>query len=101
MPLRPLNDTLIIEQDDNQFNDANAEVVRIAREGIIKLPEVNSLEKMADTGTIISWGDGCKQKSLFKIGMKVMFKPFGGHAFYHEGKRLRSFVEEEILAIYD
>ena len=101
MPLRPVNDTIIVEPDENQFLDSNPEVVRIAREGIIAIPEMNTLEKVANTGKLITWGERCRYKNLFQPGMKVMFKPFGGCVFYHEGKRLISFVEEEILALYD
>ena len=101
MPLRPLNDTVIVEPDENMYVDNNPEVVRIASEGIIKLPEGNSLEKVANTGKIVSWGEKCKYSSLFNVGKRVMFKQYGGNTFYHEGQKLKTFIEEEILAIYE
>ena len=100
MPIRPLNDTIFIEPDENQFFDSNPEVVRIAKEGLIALPEDCSIEKAANTGLIISWGDKCSYKEHYRVGMKVMFRQFGGCYFYHEGKRLKSLLEDEILGIY-
>ena len=101
MKLRPLNDAIIIEPDNNQILDSNPEIVRIAKEGLIQLPDSHSLEKSANTGTIISWGDKCKYKDLYKIGCKVMFKLFGGFTFYYDGKKLKSLIEDELIAIYE
>jgi len=88
--LRPLNDTIIIERDEN-----------ITHEGLIKMPDMNSIEKVANTGTLVSWGEQCRYKNLFKPGMKVMFKQFGGCKFKHEGRELLSLIEEELLCLYD
>ena len=88
--LRPVNDTIIIERDEN-----------LTHNGLIKLPDLNTLEKVANTGKLVTWGERCRYKNLFKPGMKVMFKQFGGCKFTHEGRELLSLVEEELLAIYD
>ena len=101
MPLRPLNNSIFVELDENDYVDSNPDVVRIAKEGKIILPESNSLEKMANTGKIISWGEECKYKGFFMVGKRVLIKRYGGSNFYHEGKKLRVLLEDELLAIYD
>lgn len=99
MPLRVLNDYLLVEPDDNHFVDGNVEVVRIAQEGVIQLPENNSLERRASTGRVVSCGPKCHYR--FKPGQKVYFKQWDIQSFYHvfEGKRLRFFAEHEINAV--
>ena len=100
MLFKPLNDTVIIERDENIFTSSNSEVSRIASEGVIKLPDMNSLEKIAYTGQLVTWGDKCRYKADYEVGRKIMFKQFGGHKFEHDGKELWIFIEEELLAVY-
>ena len=102
MPCRPLNDCVFVEPDPYEAYVSNPEVARIIREGVIALPELNTVEKVSNTGSLISWGDACKYKHYFKPGAKVMFKQFGGNYFYDaDGKKLLTLLEEELLAIYD
>lgn len=99
MPLRVLNDYLLVEPDENHYVDGNVEVVRIAKEGLIQLPEQNSLTRRASTGKVVSCGSKCVYP--FKHGQKVYFKQWDIESFYHlvDGKRLRFFAEHEINAV--
>lgn len=101
MAIRPLNDTIFLEPEPYKAYDSNPEIMRILAEGVLSLPEQNTVEKVSNIGTIISWGDRCRYKEHFEVGKRVMFKQFGGAYFYHEGKKLLSILEEELLAIYD
>lgn len=97
--LRVLNDYLLVEPDNNHYVDNNVEVVRIAKEGIIQLPENNSLVRRACTGKVVSCGSKCHYP--FKPGQKVYFKQWDIDSFYHDldGRRLRFFAEHEINAV--
>lgn len=99
MALRVLNDYLLVEPDDNHFVDGNVEVVRIAKEGVIVLPDNNSLVRRSNTGKVISCGPKCFYR--FKPGQKVYFKQWDIESFYYniEGKKLRFFAEHEINAV--
>lgn len=99
MPLRVLNDYVLVEPCANHFVDTNAEVVRIAEEGLIQLPEQNSLERRANTGKVVSCGPRCIYP--FKLDQKVYFKQWDVNSCYHyeSGKRFRFFVEHEIIAV--
>ena len=99
MSLKPLNDNIIIEQDEMEFVDENPEVQRILKEGTIIAPDKNSAIKSANTGTIVSWGDRCNYK--YKVGQKIMFGRFGGSNFFHNDKKYRMLKEWELLAIYE
>lgn len=97
--LRVLNDYVLIEPEENHYVSDNPEVVRIAKEGTILLPENNSIEKRACTGTVVSCGSKCHYP--FKPGQKVYFKQWDIESFYHnlDGRRLRFFAEHEINAV--
>ena len=99
MPLRVLNDYLLVEPDENHYVSDNAEVARIAKEGLIVIPENNSLEKRASTGKVVSCGPLCQYK--FTVGQKVYFKQWDIQSFYYtiDGKKLRFFTEHEINAV--
>ena len=98
MRLRPLNDVVIIEPDDNHFVSDNLEVVKIAQAGTIILPEDNSLEKKANTGYVVSWGYSCEYN--FKVGQKVWFPQWTTPCYFQDGdKRYRFFREHELNAV--
>ena len=99
MSLRVLNDYLLVEPDPNHYVSDNPEVVRIAKEGLIQIPNNNSIEHRANSGTVVSCGSKCYYR--FKPGQKVYFKQWDIESFYHmiNGKKLRFFAEHEINAV--
>ena len=98
MHLRPLNDCLIIEPGEQEFTDSNPEIVRILKEGLIKVPEAFEgwFKKSPMCGKIISWGDSCKYK--YKVGEKVIFGRFSGAPLNIDNKKLVMLKEDELLA---
>mgnify|MGYP001565593491 CR=1 FL=1 len=95
MRLRPLNDVVIVDPSDNHFVSDNTEVVRIANEGTILLPESNSLEKKSNNGRIVSWGPNCVHK--FKTGQRVWYPQWTSPCYFMNGeKRYRFFREYEL-----
>ena len=98
MPLRMLNDYLLVEPDENHFVCDNPEVVRILSQGAILAPEENSLKNKANSGIVISYGSKCHYK--FKHGQKVYFPQWVKPSYhFQDGKRYRFFCEHEINAV--
>jgi len=97
--LRVLNDYVLVEPEENHYVSDNPEVVRIAQEGIIVLPDNNSVVRRASTGKVVSCGPHCHYK--FNHGQRVYFKQWDIESFYHmvDGKKLRFFAEHEINAV--
>jgi len=96
--VRVLNDFVLVEPDPNHFVADNPEIERIVSEGLIKLPDNNSLEKRSASGSVVSCGPKCHYD--FKVGQKVYYGQWGSYSFYHfiNGKKLRFFSEHEIIA---
>jgi len=101
MPLRPLNDVLIIKPLENEFTDENPEIARILKEGLIKLPDKHEgwFKKIPMSGTIVSWGDKCRYKH--KEGEKVIYGRFAGTIFYCEEERYIYMKEQDLLAKHE
>lgn len=97
MPLRVLNDNILIKQDPDEFKDKNPEIVRILKEGKIAIPDIfeGAVKKVAATGTIISFGSRCKYEH--KEGDKVHFKPFSGITLDYEGEEYRVIDEWDLI----
>jgi co-chaperonin GroES (HSP10) len=91
MHIKPLNDILIIQLDEDQWKD-------IDKPSLIKIPDsvIGRYRKRATTGRIISWGNDCKHKH--KKGERVYFKWYDNRPGY-EGIRFVS--EQELLAKED
>jgi len=68
MKLRPLNDTVIIEPEGIE-----------KYEGLIKLPDSNSIEKISPFASVVSYGPKCKHN--FKIGQKIIISQFRDKPF--------------------
>ena len=93
-----MNDTVILEMDGGLFAvDNNPEVVRIANEGFIALPEYNTLQKVSNEGAVVSYGSKCAYK--FKLGQRVVIrdvnleKPLFVNV---DGKQYRIVIEQSI-----
>jgi len=88
MRLRPLNDTIFVEPDP---------IVR--HDGIIKLPDDNSIEKISPWVKIVSYGNKCFYK--FRTGQRVLINKFFDKPEYVavNGKRYRMIKEHYIHAV--
>jgi len=92
MPLRPLNDVVIIEPDEN-----------LKYEGILEMPDNNNFDKRSYFATIVSCGPECKYK--FKPGQRILLERWAeeGRDSYVlvDGKRLRFIFERYIHAVME
>ena len=98
MILRPLNDNVLIKPDPEDFYDDNPEVMRILKEGKIKLPEryEPALKKVAPTGTIVSFGTRCHYPH--EVGQKVYFRQFSGANLVFREEKYKVVNEWDIIA---
>jgi co-chaperonin GroES (HSP10) len=98
MPLRPLNDSIILEPEPEEFVDVSPEVEKAIREGKILLPEKyeSFFKKVAMRGTVISCGDKCRYN--WKHGDKVIYGRFCGAPLPIKDKKYRVIREYEALA---
>lgn len=101
MRLRPLNDAIILETPESLIPvDSNSNVVRIASEGTIALPEYNTLMKVSNEGNVISCGPKCHYP--FKVGQKVFIEDVNKSSpdfRVVKGVRYRVVREHEILCV--
>ena len=98
MPLRMLNDYVLVVPEENHFVCENPEVTRILNEGTILAPEENSLTNKANSGIVISYGPKCHYK--FRHGQKVYFPQWVKPSYYFDGGiRYRFFCEHELNAV--
>lgn len=90
MRLRPLNDNIIIEPDEEK-----------KYEGILSIPDTveAAYKKVAPTGTIVSWGDRCKYKELYKVGKKIYFRQFSGTNIKFKDSNLRVITELDLIGL--
>lgn len=87
MRIRPLNDTLIVKLDEDQWTGMN-------KPDLIQIPDayIGGYRKRATSGKVISWGNKCFYP--FKEGQRVFFKfsdnrpGFEGHRFVKETELL-------------
>lgn len=90
MRLRPLNDTIIVEPDPIE-----------RYEGLIKIPDKNSLEKISPFATVVSYGPKCSYK--FRVGQRIVIdrffdKPFN---FVMDGKKYRFINESYVHCVFE
>ena len=90
MKLRPLNNVLIIEPDPIERH-----------QGLIDLPEKNSLEKISSFATVISCGPRCNYK--FKPGQRIFFDRFRDTplTLKFNGKLIRVIYEDYALGVFE
>lgn len=90
MPLRPLNDTIIVEPDP---------IVKY--DGLLVLPDKNSEEKISPFATIVSCGSKCHYD--FKVGQRIVMDRFFDKPmnFEYEGKKYRFIKEHYIHAVLE
>lgn len=65
MRLRPLNDTLVVKLDEDEWN--------IQRPELVEIPDavIGRYKKKARSGIVISWGSRCHY--AYKEGQRVYF----------------------------
>ena len=92
MLLRPLNDTIIIRPDEN-----------IKYEGILEVPDNNSIEKRSHIATVISCGNKCHYK--FKPGQRIIIDRWleqGRDSYFvMNGERYRFIAEHYVHAVIE
>jgi co-chaperonin GroES (HSP10) len=100
MPLRALNDTVIVLPDGELLAvDDNQNVLDAIKSGLILLPEKNQLMKLSNTATVVSRGPKCKYD--FKEGDRIYYDQFFDKPMWHEvdGFRYRIILEHYIRAV--
>ena len=95
--IRPLNDTLIVKLQEDQWVGED-KAVEVLNRGLIVAPQHNTMKKKSDTGTIISWGSRCLDK--YKIGQKVMFRR-PSIPVESNGEEYRIIIESQLLCRYE
>jgi len=90
MPLRPLNDVLIVEPDPI-----------LKYQGAIIMPEKNSEEKISNFATVVSYGPKCYYK--YHVGQRIIIDRFRDRPQYviSEGKKYRLINESYIHAVIE
>lgn len=102
MPLRPLNDSIILKPNQNQYTSDLSEDVRKALEGgKLVLPEKyeGALKKVVGEGVIVTWGNGCKYK--YREGQTIFYGQFAGAKMKFGDEKLLVIRETEALALQD
>lgn len=102
MKLRPLNDTVIIEADHELVPvDTDQSVLDSARRGLILIPEKNTMMKIPNTATIVSYGPQCWYK--FKPGQRIIYGQFDDKPYWieEEGKLYRIIKYHNVRAVYE
>ena len=92
MRLRPLNDTLIVKLEDDQW-------MYINKPELIQIPDAieGAFKKRSQWGRVMSWGNGCRYK--YAEGERVYFKWQDQRPGWQEGDADYRFVmEDELLA---
>lgn len=101
MPLRVLNDFLLVIPDEHEFVDENPEVARILKEGLIKLPEKFEgwFKKVPMSGKVISWGDKCRYQ--YQEGDRIIFARYAGANLVQDGKKYLVLKEHDLHAKFE
>lgn len=94
MRIRPLNDTLIVKLEDDQW-------MYINKPELIEIPDgvIGAFKKRSQWGNVVSWGNRCKYK--YQEGERVFFKWYDHRPGWKEGSDDFRFVQEEELLAKD
>ena len=102
MRIKPLNNYIVLEMENDYVMDNNPEISRIVKEGKVLLPEKNTLEKVAAWGRVAVAGNGCIYP--FKKLDRVMIEHNLYNSFpywYEEGGKMYRIVKESMLALVE
>jgi co-chaperonin GroES (HSP10) len=104
MNLRPLNKTIVILPDRNDYQcDDSLTVLNTLRDPDrrIILPEHNTLEKISSFGTVVAAANDCWYP--YKKGQKIFFDRFADTPLWHEedGVKYRLIKEHYVKAIIE
>ena len=97
MRIRPLNDTIIVKLDEDEWWGSQ-KAVGVLKRGLLVAPDYNTMKKKASTGTILSWGKGCLDR--YKVGQRVMFRRPSLPVIV-EGQEYRMVLEKQLLLSYE
>ena len=92
MRLKPLNDTLIVKLDEDQWR-------HIKKPELIEVPDavIGAYKKRANSGLVVSWGNRCRYD--YKVGERVFFSAVDYRpGFKTDEDDYRFVAEYEILA---
>ena len=92
MLIRPLNDTLVVKLEDDQW-------MYVDKPKLIEIPEafVGGFKKKSQWGKVVSWGSKCRYK--YQDGELVYFKWSDNRpGFKSDGADYRFVREQELLA---
>jgi len=101
MKMRLLNDRILVKRDEEKFIHEKEEVNKALEESRIVIPEKyqGHLKKVAGSGTIISWGPGCRCHNYYKEGRRVWFSQFAGTRVPGQEKDVILIMEDDLHAI--
>jgi len=101
MRLKPLNDTVIIKHDANTVYDDNPEIHRIVKEGLIHIPEKNSIIKRSEYAVVEMVGPKCKLPIY--AGQRIVLRRFFDEKkdsyFEYDGEQYRFILEHYITGL--
>lgn len=94
--LKVINDRVLIEEDEMDFETENKNVTDALKSGLLALPEEFEgwAKKVPDKGRIVSYGDKCKY--AWQPGDHVMYGRFSGQRLTFGGKKYVIVVEHDI-----
>lgn len=101
MPLRLLNDSVLIEPDAELIAiDDSQTVLDVMKRGIIHLPEKNMIMKLSNKAKVISYGPKCHYK--FKENQEIYYDQFKSAPWHEqEGKKYRMIKYHYINAVIE
>jgi len=102
MPLRPLNDSILLKPKPHEYvNDLAPEVRDALKTGKLVLPEKyeGALKKVVGEGHIVSWGNTCRYK--YREGQKIYYGQFAGAKMKFGEDTLLVIRENDALALED
>lgn len=97
MRLRPLNDTLILKLDKDEYL-GDSKTVETLKRGLIVAPDMNTMIKRSDKGSIVKVGSGCKNK--YRMDDRVIFRR-PSISVEINGEEYRLILEEQILGVLE
>lgn len=102
MDLRPLKKTLIIRCEEGLIPvDLNPKVTEAVRNGLILLPDKNTLMKLSDHAYVVRAADDCIYP--YKKGQRICYNQFFDEPLWHwyKGKKYRIIKEWYIHWVYE
>ena len=93
---------MLLKPDPREIMCKNPEIERIINEGLIKLPEANSLEKVSSWGTIVAMGPKCYSglREGNRVRISKNLESASPYWYIENGVKYR-WVKESDLDVYE